>query len=217
MTLTAAHTASFTALAIDRKNGFIYTADSSDLYRYNLDGSNEYIYNAIDGSLSISNTYALAVDEEGMVYIYWNPEVVILSKLDPGGNGSILVDNGSIGLFPSGILPADMVVKDGFLYVINTDGSSGYKILKCDLGLNLVGQFGDYPGNPSNPQPGELAYPTKFAAVLNRKFYVMDEAESGSPPPEDRVVSFSGFSVSEWETFGQNGTGGGQFGFFYEY
>jgi hypothetical protein len=167
------------SLAIDRNNGLIYYLQMSDGYelkRCNLDGLNEYSYYPDIGAFTGEG---IAIDNVGMLYIATDSYNIY--KVDPSGSGS---------QFPvyymDGVYVWDVLFKDGFIYAADADAQ---KILKFDPN-NIetpLDDLGDNPGDPS------FDGPRRFVAIVNRKFFLVDE-DFSNYDEDDSLVSFEDFT-----------------------
>ena len=204
-------TGNFMALTIDRTNNLLYYSDSTTMYKCDLTGSLLYDYN-LSGNYITGLAYG-----GGFIYIL-DRSAATLYKFDPAGSGSTV---GSYSTYLQGFWNVDVMdvmYKDGKVYVANSEGTiPGYKILELDENLNLIDHFGTYPADQNAPAQGELYYPSRFIAVLNKKITVIDESNDGPSPTKNRLVSFSDLLGSEWETYGATGSGDDQFYFFNDY
>ncbi len=203
-------------LAIDRVNNWVYYANNDEIYRCDYNGGNVKQYTYYGGFTG--NIKGLAVDQAGMVYLVWNPgsDGDSIAKFDPDTVGTPIVDD-FIDNWGVSISDAwDILVKSSSVYVVNTSGDNGYRILQFDTNLSkLTGNYGNTDdGNPPN-NPGEFYGPRRFVAILNKKLTVTDEVEYAY---KDRLVSLDDtLDGSGWETYGANGSGTGQFSFFVMY
>ena len=187
----------YTAIAIDRNNSYLYYATTSQLFRSNLDGSSPI---TLQGS-TITNIRGIAVDDSGMLYIACsNSAVPSVVAYNPGTTS--IIHSYSTGL----VTPWDVIVKASYVYVSDL-GSADVIQLPLDLsavtGTLYQSAGGDYFSEPS-----------RFVAILNRKFYILDDGYNNPDVNSDRIISFDDIGGTGWAPYGANGTGDGQFQFY---
>jgi hypothetical protein len=195
------------ALAIDRSNDILYFTHryQNDIYRVDLNGPGPPYTEAalnITGEAAVSfvRSLGLAVDSQGFLYVANTNEQNIF-KYDPNGvtpNKVVGTYSGNIGSPYEGF---DVMVKEPYVYVANTDAPNGYAIQKLDKNMGFIDAFGSV-------LPGEFLGPRRFLAILNKRIYLIDEEFS-----DDRLVSFDSSSFGGWATYGSQGTGVGEFDF----
>ncbi len=177
------------SVAVDRKNNLLYYATGSQLYRCDLNGlnvKNDYIMTGISNIQSIA--YA-----DGMVYIaclYASGGRIV--KYNPADNGQV------VGYTSTTFYDVwDAIVKNGQCIVADNYASTSYApIIAINTSdLSYVNGYGRGTTGGS-PLAGEFWGPHRFVAILNDKFYVIDESSSG-----DNLVSFSDLDFNNWKRY----------------
>ncbi len=192
------------AIAVDRKNNFIY---------YALDPfSGPYLFRAVFGDnmthtqltiTGIDGIKGMAVDENGILYIAGDASTIpTIFKYNP-------TDQQVIGTYATDLLLCwDVLVKDGFLYVADYDKISPYdssKIVQLSLNLNYITQLGAAGS-------GTFHGPHRFLAILNNRFCLLDEDEDTTSEVE-RIVAFDNL-ISPIIAFDPSMVGQSPFGFY---
>jgi len=178
------------SVAVDRGNKLVYYATNNQLYRCDYNGSNlknDYTMTGItniqgiayhNGTLYIACTYAS------------NYRIV---KYDITGNGQIT------GYSSASLHSAwDVIIKNDLCIVADDDESTlndSIVILDPD-DLSLFNKYGTGTSLPS-PLPGQFWGPRRFVAILNDRFYLIDERDGMM----DNLVSFSDLTFSNWERY----------------
>ena len=157
---------------------------------------------------------AMAADDSGAVYFvgYGVGPNAIVAKMNP--SGSIVATFASETVFPSG-RPVDVSFFDGHIFVLNPSGPTGYKVLKFNTDLELVGHFGSTPIDRNNPVPGEFYGPWRFLATAPKNRLIVMDGDFPNGDERRRIVEFRDTNTSLWRTYGSSGSGEGQFSFFY--
>jgi hypothetical protein len=185
--------ANYQAIAIDRTNNFIYYYRNSTqlLYRDSLVETPEPSVQTplpLPG-ITFTNIRGLAVDDYGSLYI-----AATISE----GNRVIKYNptTTEISQYSNDLLLSwDVIVKNGNLYVADYDNVSfnSSKIIQLSLDLNYSAQLGTAGASP-------FYGPHRFLAILNNRFYLIDECEDWSVSDTERIVAFDNFSSIQ-ETF----------------
>jgi len=68
-------------------------------------------------------------------------------------------------------------------------------IVVFDSNLSLINRYGTGTSS-SSPSPGQFWGPRRFVAILNDRFYCIDEGLPG-----DNIVSFSDFDFTNWQRY----------------
>ncbi len=178
------------SVAVDRENKLVYYATSSQLYRCDLDGSNlKSDYTMTDISFIKSIAY-----HNSFLYIACtydsNYRIV---KYDTTANGQIA------GYSLASLHSAwDVIIKNDLCIVADDDESTSndsIAILDPD-DLSLFNKYGTGTSVPS-PLHGQFWGPRRFVAILNDRFYLIDERDGAL----DNLVSFSDLNFSNWERY----------------
>ncbi len=214
--LLGANGSGYNAIAIDRRNNIIYSARSGVNTLWQCDIGNTTFNQIILTGKTFTAIRGLAVDDDGNLYIAATTSgpVYEVIKWTPPNLTNFISYSTNLAE------PWDVLVTENSLYITNRDGADGYKIIRLDLSLNLLGNT----GNQSTSQdsvPNNFYGPKRFLAILNRGLFIIDEASQneGDPfsgLPGDRLVYFDDISLNGWQTFGSTGTGDNQFNFFWE-
>lgn len=180
-----------TTVAIDRNRNFIYFADWQTLYRCNLDGSNLKKDFSTD---SMTYFEAITVDDDGNLFIScYYPSDYSIVKFNPNeGNGQIIAHSSMIT-----VKYWDVIYKNGQCIAAFDDeiGLNDTLVIFNPSDLTITNQRGTGT-NSSSPSPGQFWGPRRFVAILNDRFYLIDEGFPG-----DNVVSFSDFVFSNWQRY----------------
>lgn len=195
------------ALTADRKNGYLYYATSMELYRCNFDGTNDTNLT----TAGIAAIQGLAVDQNGYLYIadYAGNNII---KYDP--INQITVETSTSTNLNA---PWDILVKDDYIYVANYAGADDFKIIRFDQNLGSELGFGKAAVDYLDTAPNHFQGPHRFIAILNKKFYLIDEEESSPLGQEDveKIVAFDDELSSSWEAFDPSSIGQTAFGFYH--
>ncbi len=199
------------AVAVDRINHMVYFAHDSQVFRTDYDGNNIKNDFNMTGILSING---LAVDEEGYLYIAHGTAgaAPTVSKYNPNsGNGGITAT------YTTGLqYPNDVIVKNEYVYILDYDNSFPYdssRIVQLNKDLQYVTQLADN-GSGST---GDFLGPQRFAAILNRRFYICDDDGNDYNQANERILAFDDMLGSNWEFFVPSAIGEADFNFFEQY
>lgn len=196
------------AVAVDRANSLVYfigdNGDSTNnLRRCGYDGQDFKEYSQLIESSSTSYT-GLTVDDDGILYYTDMPASTgkNLVKFDPAGAGTPLVENYTeIDTF-------DITFKKDLLYASYTSTAPNKVVT---LSKDLVQNGPELPIVPTSGDghTDDVARPTRFIAVLNRKFYLIDDAPF-EPSFDDRLLAFNDLTTGIDEVMwgGSNGSSG---------
>jgi hypothetical protein len=180
--------AAVNAIAIDRINGLMYYGISSGtylLYRFNL---NTLVNQGITlTGITLVSIRGLAVDETGNLYIAATINIA-------GSNYPRVIKydtvTTNITQYSSDLIyPWDVVIKNGYLYVADYDNIFPYdssKIVRLSLDLGYIDQLGTAGSSTFHG-------PHRFLAILNNRFYLIDEDENTTSEVE-RIAAFNNFS-----------------------
>jgi hypothetical protein len=195
------------SLAIDRKSGYVYySTDASSpnsIRRCDYDGENDVEF--------VTGTYGfwgLSVGEDGSVYAVNDmSDFIFFDKYDTNGSR---VSRGETYLSN----PLDSIVREPYVYLLNNGSFEVLRLDASDLSKDPSDTMGSQDdGSP--PDDEEFFGPRHFVAVPNKKFTVIDEQEWAV---KNRLASFDEDPLGgSWETYGESGSGTGQFSFFVNY
>jgi hypothetical protein len=182
------------SVAVDRQNNLLYYVTNDKLYRCSLNGTNlksDFL------STGISNIQGIAL-YNGKLYIACTyASAYRIVKYNPEGNGQI--EGYTSTTFYSAW---DVIVKNGQCIVADDDTMTLYDtivVLNPD-NLSYIGSFGTGT-NSSSPSAGLFWGPRRFVAILNDKFYLIDEGIVG-----DNLVSFSNLNFDNWQRYADSFT-----------
>jgi hypothetical protein len=181
------------ALAVDRTNSFIYYANNYDIYRSDLDGSNE-----ITIALGIGETITgLCVDDDGS-FLYFADQGISIFQYNLSNDISTEITDVNINQ------PGDVLVKGNKLYATNNWGANGYLILEfATSDLSLTGNYGNFVGDlgATNIESGNFYGPRMFAAHMNDEITIIDEYyDSGSGNNFDKIIQLNNINGDNWIT-----------------
>ncbi len=188
-----------TSIAVDRTHNYVYYATNiSMIYRKalsNLVSPADTLDIMLEGVLDYQVT-RMAVDDNGVLYLLLLGGN--LRRYDPSRPvGSRIT--ATVGGLSN---PQDVMVKNGFVYVCNTENA---EILRFTLDLAPVDSF---TGPAANPLWG----PTRFLARQSRGITLLDE-HFLSMPNDDRLVHFDDMTGAGFTTYGSEA----QFAGFFQY
>jgi len=185
-----------TCITVDRKRNYIYFADWEKIYRCNLDGTNLYSDFNFNQDNQLYYFRSIAVDNDGFLFTACTVDSTgdyRIVKLDPNsGNGQII----KISEISNDDEWLDVIIKNGQCIVAYHDGYSNNDaiILLNPYTLSEIARYGTGTTN-ANPGPGLFWGPRRFVAILNDKFYLIDEGVG------DNLVSFSDFNFNDWQRY----------------
>jgi hypothetical protein len=176
------------AIAINRNNGIIYYGIGSGtylLYSCNLNGSGN-LGITLSG-ITLVSIRGLAVDDIGNLFIAATINIAgsnyqRIIKYEPT---TTTVSTYSTDL----IYPWDVVVKGNYLYIADYDNIFPYdssKVVRLSLNLDSIDQLGTAGSSTFHG-------PHRFLAILNNRFFLIDEDENTTSEVE-RIVAFDNFS-----------------------
>ncbi len=206
------------ALSIDRDNDYVYYAIDNAIYRNDYDGTSEQTLTIASPPIASNSIRGLAVDDNGIVYIACNidsgPAVL---RGTPGTTTLNITHTYTTNLNT----PWDVMVKSSYVYVADFYSDSGSHQTGNDKIIQLTTTLqhqDELTVNPANPIPSERFYgPHGFAAILNNRFYIIDDGGYSGYNNYGRIVMFDDISGANWTTYGTDGTGTGEFLFFEYY
>jgi hypothetical protein len=193
------------AIAVDRINNYVYYALSPFgtpyLFRAVLGDNTTHMGLTISGITAIRG---LAVDNTGILYIAGEsgssvPTVFQYNPTDQLVTGTYLTNL---------LMPWDILIKNDYLYISDYDKINPYdssKIVQLSLNLIFINQFGT---------AGSSTFygPHRFLAILNNRFYLIDENEDTTSETE-RIIAFDTFN-STINTFDPSMVGQSPFSFY---
>jgi hypothetical protein len=216
------------ALAIDRDNSWIYylyedTAPNYKLARCDYNGNNVKTYGYIFEDYNFTNFLGLTIDENGILYINHNTMAAgghEIMKYDPSGSGSVVkkITAADVPVTWAWDDIRDILYKDGYLYVADYGNSTTETYiyqLNQDLTDSGVPPL-TIPDDSGSPHGDDYTGVKRFLAVLNRKFYVIDDHSIDSDN-YDRIIAFYNLSMVGWETMWADAVTGDLFEFFNNY
>ena len=199
-------------IAIDRKSNIIYHSRGGTNLEYTpIDEPDTKVSmtNAIDSY--INDIEALAVDDEGMLYIAESTtgDYDRILKIDPAAPSEIIASYETAFDFQSDsystYVKTDIMIADGSIYVTNLGGDDNYKIMRFNTDLEPVGNYGiQIPDAALAPTKGQFYGPVHFAAIRNDKLYIMDE-NNINYTFYNNLVSMDDMTGSNWQDFDESG------------
>jgi len=212
---------SVNTVAVDRIRNVVYFATNAELYQSNLDGTNTQLL-PDPASLGTNIMWGIDVDSAGMLYIVARGGTVTqMIKYNPYSAPPAQI--GSAFTVTSTATPSmvfDILIQGQYIYVANVAGNAGNQILQLAFSNNaftIVSSNGTRTTTPTGA--GQFFGATRFIAIRNDGFIIMDSNQGTSPTDFDRVVSFNDLSFNAWTTYGSfnnsgNGDAVGLFRFF---
>ncbi|MCP4131751.1 MAG: hypothetical protein GY754_12300, partial [bacterium] len=199
------------ALAVDRNNNLVYYATNSStatekLYRSNLDNSSSSSLSVSGGVEAIGSIYGMTVDNDGKLYISGKngPGASRIFKYDPATQQVTISYAGSM------VFPNDIMFKNNSVYVLDINGAEGYHVFQLNLDLTVISSnIGTRTGDTSTV--GKFYGASRFLGKMNPYFYILDEDAGGTA---DRIIYLEDFAGTGWKSYGETGSGIGQFGFY---
>ncbi len=186
------------AVAVDKIRDLVYYGNGNILRRSNLDGSGQSAINT-GAPHNITGILGLDVDENGILYIVGTDapgvnQLVFRYDIDNNLSSSINIQGAK-----------DVILKGNYVYVATTDLITPAPIVRLTKDLTSRENFGIAASNKSDTSPGHFLGPMRFVAILNKRFYLIDEG--GGAPDADRIIAFdavgswSGWDVKEGTDF----------------
>jgi hypothetical protein len=158
----------------------------------------------------------ISVDSQGRIYMAGvsslNHVIVRVDMSRPAGSRLKFFDpalyTGSIEIYSPQM---DITVKGNYLYASYPESGTmgGPAIVAFDLDLVPRLSFGQVTSTPA--ASGDFVYPFLFIRSVGPSVHIIDDDQNGAG--YDRVVSFTDGTGAGWDTYGQTGTGIGQFQF----
>jgi hypothetical protein len=195
------------AVAVDQYNDYMYYASSTQLWRVELDGTN-------DTPLSIAGITAIrgmTVGHSGQLYIAGNgPGFPAVFRYDPFSESVARTYVTSIAN------PWDTYFRTPHVYVANLEGSGGNRILQLDENLSFIDGYGN-PSTSADSAVGNFYGPKRFIGILPKKLVILDEGSTMETSGfiGDRLIAIDDLSGAGWQTYGTTGSGVGQFNFYW--
>ncbi len=170
----------YTCIAVDKTRSIVYYATAGAIFSNNLDGTNN-----VSIVTGYSNITGLAVDEvTGNLYIAFGSTV---RCIHPSAPATIIAFATMAGTC------FDVIVKNSYVYVTQNGSQNNVMQYNMNLGSPIAILTSKMGG-------GDVFYrPKRFIAILNKKFYVIDDHVSDSN--YERIVAFDGMDGSGWQTF----------------
>ncbi len=205
------------AIAIDRKNNFIYYVQTNnEFFRCTTNGESITGPLSRTGVATVQTFYGIAYDDiENVLYISGlnGSSQSAIFKYSIDSNTISASNNSSTFSFPSHLL-----VKHPYIYVANTNGTDGNRVLQLTKDLAIIKGYGNFASTAGieNTAQGMFYGPTRFVAILNRKITMIDEDDDNFGY-RDKLVSMNDMDGNGWETYGKYGAvaGTGIFQFYY--
>jgi hypothetical protein len=211
------------AIAIDRTNNIMYYANNGQnrVFIYNITTGDDTTY--IDTPTPAGYIIGLAINGNALyitststptaaIYQYITKYNLTTNSIESYRTGNPLDTSHYVSWLGTPTLGSDpfgIAVKSNIIYVTNPSGTDDYEILEFDSNLTLLNHTGNRSVTADNVA-GNFYGPKRILAILNRKFYIMDEAtNSYSGFVQDRLVSFDDLSMNNWDTYGTTGFGPG--------
>ena len=203
----------YNPIKVDRVRGYAYYVDlQSGFTQLDLSSGNTNHFDDVEPSLPLPE--AFAVSGNGIIYLY-PPESDSLVRFDPLRDSfwtEVNVDeNLDLGNM---FLPTDITSVGSTLYMFDFTAGDGNVVVGLDSSFNIRGSFGSMFSDIENIQDREFYGPLRFLESNSWNVYIAD----GYPGPivgeeESRVVRFRGATGLDWLTYGEFGSGVGQFKF----
>jgi len=205
------------AIAIDRKNNLIYYVQTNnEFYRCTTNGD------AVTGPLSrtgvatIQTFYGIAYDDIENVLFISGLNVSAQSAIFKYSiNSNTIISSNNSSVFN---LPSHVLVKHPYLYVANTNGTDGNRVIQLTKNLAIVKGYGNFASTAGveNTARGMFYGPTRFVAILNRRITLVDEDDDNFGR-RDKLITMDDIDGNGWDTYGRYSAvaGTGYFQFYY--
>ncbi len=206
------------SVAVDTARHYVYhMATYQPLYR--TDSQDDTIWTSFnvqdDVGVRTFHCAALAVDDEGFVYIL-NDSGLELYKYNP--DPAIPGADRVIAQYTIPSTPWDVMVKGDYVYIA-VNAVNVHSIIRLTKNLTSPQTFGSAATSSGDTTPGHFFGPRRFMAVVNKKFYVIDEGTITGPENGynvNRIVSFDDIaSWAGWEAKRGTEMGGDDFNFYH--
>ncbi|OHD62951.1 MAG: hypothetical protein A2176_04900 [Spirochaetes bacterium RBG_13_51_14] len=186
---------------MDRKNNKLYCVGGNQIRQSNLDFSSGVTraLTSITGitSCEVQDSENIFITTANSLYHYdWDNNTTEISPL-------------------TGLDTAfDVQVRPPYIYVANSQNASGQQVLQLTHDyssgtFNIVASYGTQTGS-TDTNPGMFYGAHRFIAIRNDSLIIADSHDS-SEPRLSKLVSFTNMSGLGWATYGEYGTGNGQF------
>ncbi len=178
------------SVAVNKKTDYVYFATTTALYRKHTDSAASA--EPISFTATSPNIKGITLDNDGFVYmaLYTSSgnQILKINTELASGNTTVLVGSGLSTAW-------DVLFRDSYLYVANQSAvaATENKVLRYTLSGESSGFLHQPPDSSDS-----LAGPRRFVAILNRRFWLIDHAESGPPK---RLLSFNDFSGEDWQSY----------------
>ena len=248
-TLTAVNAGGVFSIAVDRLRDRVYYIDDGGLGTLNwIDtdgtdkGSRDFVTADFTGATSGVIIYGLDVAPDGTVYLVANVNyeqsqgswLRRLIQYDAYADTLVSLDLDNAAVSSDFVMAQppdkwfhDILWREGRIYVANdvASGKPGVLVFDDDLDSGTVADvyidsFGDLATGQGDTDAGDFMNPTRFVAVLNRRFIFADDGlfDFGT---DDRIVGFDSYdegsgTINNWFSYGQFGynADAGNFRFF---
>jgi hypothetical protein len=186
-----------TSTAVDRENHYFYFSNNTTVFRYQYSTDEIRLQATTIGSRipdpRIAAIRGMAVDEFGLLYLVcslnneWH-----VAKYD--------YDNNIFTLGPLLQSPWDVIVKGNYVYV-TCSGTPALVKVNRNMDPASIVNYGQAAANNTDNTPGHFHGPRNFLAIMNKKFYIVDDggAEDPNPSPEQIIAFDSPDSWQGWE------------------
>ncbi len=179
---------------------YYYNSESKTIYRVSTEAEKYPVSEPESISVGELDTQlqgyikGITTDSNGIVYFTISDGEtfgsVVRLDFDNPGQYEIFESTGSQNMNIAGC--SDLLVKESGIYVIQFGNKRAVQVDK-----NLESITGILSQNPDNEEDS-FDNPAAFAAVLNKKIYVLDDGSTANDP--DRIISFDDISGTGWQT-----------------
>ncbi|TVQ21978.1 MAG: hypothetical protein EA383_16270, partial [Spirochaetaceae bacterium] len=194
-------------VVVDRVRGYAYFVDDQGILKQ-LNLANGETENVAEGNLPVMVTFT--VNANGILFLYREDpdEIVRYNPLRGIGPTTVQVDE-SLNL-GTAFVPADMTFVGNTLLMFDDMAGEGDVVVGLDTDFNIRGQFGSLASDPEEPDVREFLGPIRFLDSNTLNAFI---ADASNEIDASRIVRFRGATGLDWTTYGEFGSGVGEFDF----
>ncbi len=205
----------YNPIKVDRVRGLAYFVDPQTSAVVQLDLATG---DTVDfSSAGLPQPLAFAVNSNGNLFIYTdsepNPRIVRYNPIRDIEPDVVPVDP-ELDL-ETMFLPTDMTFVGSTLYLFDYTAGEGNVVVGLDSSFNIRGSFGSMFSDIQNLEDREFLGPIRFLDSNSPNVYIADGSPDvdGNGQEASRIVRFRGATGLDWFTYGEFGSGVGEFKF----